>query len=264
MRCRTVLYRLNPTTKLIIMAIFAVPVTFSTGVWYPLCILLVLSALGYVFAGLSPARAAKSMGVFLLGALCLCVFLVLTRAMGQTGDVQIGMVGIRFQDIRRALSLALRMLGFAYAALLFARTTDPVLLALSLIHQWHIPYQAAYAFLTAYRFVPSFQEEFRKIRIAHESRGVYFGRGVLRGIVQAPAYLVPLLIHALRAGEQTAISMDARAFGLTPRRTYYKTPAYGKLDRLALLACALGVAAITAAALGAGLFAFGLGYASGL
>lgn len=36
-----------------------------------------------------------------------------------------------------------------------------------------MPYQAGYAFLVAYRFVPAFQTEFQKIRMAHEVRGVH-------------------------------------------------------------------------------------------
>jgi energy-coupling factor transport system permease protein len=152
------------------------------------------------------------------------------------------------------------MLGFAYAAILFTRTTDPVSLTLSLIQRWRLPCQAGYAFLVAWRFVPAFAEEFRRIRIAREVRGVHSGGGILGAMIRSPGYLIPLLIHAIRKGERAAISMDARAFCITPERTYYKTVPYGSKDRMAVILCALGLVLYTAVMALFGLYDFSIGF----
>lgn len=260
MRYNSTLYDLNPVAKIVMMVALVIPVTFSGDMFYPLLLLLGIMAAGYAFGGIRPLAMLKSMRMVVAAALCLCVFLVLTRAIGQTGDVQLGVLGIRWADGEQALSLALRMLGFAYAALLFTKTTDPVTLVLSLIQSWHLPYQAGYAFLVAYRFVPAFQEEFRKIQIAHKVRGVGGGNNLLSGVLRAPGYLIPLLVNAIRTGERVAISMDARAFGVTATRTYAKTVAFGQLEKRALVVCISTLALFTALMVVLGLFTFSIGF----
>lgn len=265
MRYSGILYELNPVAKIIMMLVLAVPVTFSSDVYYPLALLIAILGAGAFFSGLSPAALLKSLRTVAAAGLCLCVFLVLTRAVNRSGDLQIGIFGIRYADIRQAVSLALRMLGFACTALLFIRTTDPVLLVISLVQQWRVPYQAGYAFLVAYRFVPAFQTEFQKIRMAHEVRGVHSPRSRFGGIWSAPRYLIPLLVHAIRVGERVAIAMDARAFGLTPTRTCARTAAFGRLEKRALIICITALILLTAGMAAAGLFAFSIGFsASGI
>ena len=265
MRYANILYELNPVAKIVMMAALIIPVTFSRDIYYPLLLLFGIAAVGYAFSGIAPPALFKSMRMVIAAAFCLFLFLVMTRAVGQVGDIQLGIFGIRRDDIEQAVSLALRMLGFAYAALLFTKTTDPVTLVLSLIQCWHVPYQAGYAFLVAYRFVPAFQEEFRKIRIAHEVRGVANSRNVFSGMLRAPGYMIPLLINAIRMGERVAISMDARAFGITPERTYCKTVAFGGLEKKALAVCIVTLAAFTAVMVATGLFSFSVGFnASGI
>ena len=262
MQFNTILFRLNPVVKIVILLVLVIPVTFSKDVYYPLLLLLAIMFAGYTFSGINPISLLKSIRMVIAAALCLCVFLVLSRAIGQQGDVQLGVLGIRFADIVQAVSLALRMLGFAYAALLFTKTTDPVTLVLSLIQCWHMPYQAGFAFLVAYRYVPTFQEEFRKIRIAHEVRGVANSKNIFSGVLRAPTYLIPLLVNAIRTGERVAISMDARAFGVTPGRTYAKTVPFGKLEKKALAFSIGALVIMTAAMIAAGLFSFSIGFRS--
>jgi energy-coupling factor transport system ATP-binding protein len=246
------LYGLNPVSKICMLFMLAVPATFSASVWYPLGLLILLTTAGWVFAGLSPFRLAASLRAIAAGSLCLCVFLVFSRTMARGFFLR--------SDFVQAVSLALRMLGFAYAALLFTRTTDPVSLTLSLIQRWRLPCQAGYAFLVAWRFVPAFAEEFRRIRIAREVRGVHSGGGVLGAMFRAPGYLIPLLIHAIRQGERAAISMDARAFCITPDRTYYKTVPYGRKEHQAIFLCALGLALYTVIMALFGLYHFSIGF----
>ncbi|MDR1949724.1 MAG: energy-coupling factor transporter transmembrane protein EcfT [Spirochaetaceae bacterium] len=124
---------------------------------------------------------------------------------------------------------------------------------ISLIRYWHVPYQAGYAFLTAYRFVPTFHDELQKIRIAHEVRDK--GRGALPVF-----YLVPLMVQAIHIGERVAISMDARAFGISEERTYYKIVHFGAREKWAIALSAVFIAALTAVMAGAGLFVFGIGF----
>ncbi len=265
MRYANILYELNPVAKIVMMVALVIPVTFSRDIYYPLLLLFGIVAAGCAFSGISPLALFKSMRMVIVAAFCLCLFLVMTRAAGQTGDIQLGIFGIRYADIEQGVSLALRMVGFAYAALLFTKTTDPVTLVLSLIQCWHVPYQAGYAFLVAYRFVPAFQDEFRKIQIAHEVRGVANSRNVFSGMLRAPGYMIPLLINAIRMGERVAISMDARAFGITPERTYCKTVAFGGLEKKALAVCIVTLAAFTAIMVATGLFSFSIGFnASGI
>lgn len=257
---RSFLYRLNPVCKIVLLVILAIPVSFSQDIFFPFCILFFLAMAGLVFARLSPIAFWKSMKYAVVAALCLCVFLILTRSFRKVGDIQLGIFGISYTDVAQAISLALRMLGFAYAAFLFSKTTDPVLLTISLIQFWHLPPKAGYAFLSAYRFVPTFHQEFQKIQLAYEVRSGQASNNIVSKLFRFPKYLIALMIQAIRSGERVSIAMEARAFCLHDTRTYSREVYWGKEENttivvtIAYLCISIAMLAVT------NLLTFGIGF----
>ncbi|MCI1904391.1 MAG: energy-coupling factor transporter transmembrane protein EcfT [Enterococcaceae bacterium] len=256
---RDCLYKMNPLSKLIIMGILAVFVTCSQDIYFPSAVLLVLIISGY-FSKITLLDFWRAMKVAVIGALCLCIFILLSKSVKDGGDFQIGAFGLYTYEIEQAASLALRMLGFAYAGYLFSKTTDPVIFVLNLIKYWKVPVPAGYAFLTAYRFVPTFQSEFQKIRLAHEVRGMKQSFKWLRSVVQLPIYLFPLMIQAIRTGERVSIAMEARSFGLKEAKTYYKTVQMTHYDTQAVLISLVALSAMAILFVKLGVFKFGLGF----
>lgn len=260
MQLRNFLYELNPVCKIVLLIILAIPVTFSQDIFFPFCILLFLVVAGIVFAGLSPLAFWKSMKYAVIAALCLCIFLIATKSFGKMGDIQLGIFGVSYEDLWQAISLALRMLGFAYAAFLFSKTSDPVILTISLIEYWHLPQKAGYAFLSAYRFVPTFHQEFQKIQLADEVRGGQSGQNIFSKMLHFPKYLISLMIQAIRSGERVSIAMEARAFCLHDTKTYTCEVYWGKKENRTILITILYLCISITLLVATNLFRFGVGF----
>jgi energy-coupling factor transport system permease protein len=85
-----------------------------------------------------------------------------------------------------------------------------------------VPYEIAFAATTALNFVPVLQSDARKIIDAQKARAfTALERGGL--LTRLRAYipiLIPLMIGALRKGQQLEIAMESRAFGAFEERTY--------------------------------------------
>ncbi|MFV0361946.1 MAG: energy-coupling factor transporter transmembrane component T family protein [Suipraeoptans sp.] len=257
---RDLLYRINPICKIWMLIVLVIPVSFSKDIIFPMLTLAFIIISGILFADISILKFITSMKVIVLSAFCLCIFLVFTRAINQTGDFTIGIFGILTSDIVLAVSLSLRMIGFAYAAFIFSKTTEPSDLAVSLIKYWKVPPQAGYSFLVAYRYVPMFHSEFQKVQIAHEVRAAGGRKGKIFALFKLPTYLFPMMVQAIRSGERVAIAMEARAFCSSPKRSYYKDVNYGKSENIALAVCCLVLISMLLGTILTNTFVFGLGF----
>jgi len=104
------------------------------------------------------------------------------------------------------------------------RTTDPRELAIALVTQMKVPYRIAYAFFIALRIVPTIEEEIKMIRAAQAVRGVVHERSIAGRIGETKRYAMPLLVGSLRRASMMVMSMEARAFGAYPQRTFVEAP----------------------------------------
>ena len=78
---------------------------------------------------------------------------------------------------------------------------------MSMIQQCKVPYVIGSSFLAAYRFLPTFSDEYKKITLAKkEMRGEGGGHSFLAALKNSPSYLIPLLASAMRKGERIAFS----------------------------------------------------------
>lgn len=230
------LKEINPTIKVLMLIVIIIPVTFSYDLYYAPSLVVMSVIFSWIFGGLSPAYMFKKLRGFLVGIVFLTLFLLFARGLGGQGAYSLFIFKWSKSDFIVISSIAFRMLLFAYTSLVFVETTDAVDLVLSLIYKWKVPYRIGYAFLVAYRFVPTFGEELSRIRIAHEARGVESGNTVIKSMINTPKYLIPLLINAIRKGERVAVAMDARAFGVYDDRTYYKQiSSRGKSETIAFI-----------------------------
>ena len=116
-------------------------------------------------------------------------------------------------------NMALRFLVILSASFTFVLTTDPDVLARSLI-RWGIPYRYGFTLILALRFVPFFRNELRIVREAQRLRGIRVSVRSIGGIRRAIRYtFIPVLVSGLIRVDTIAMSMKGRAFGLHRRRT---------------------------------------------
>jgi energy-coupling factor transport system permease protein len=229
------LYRLNPSIKILLIAILTILISLS---YEPvLSGVLLISLFGAVcyFGKISPATLLRVMAPFNTLALGFVLFMLLTRGLSNSGTYQIWFLKWDSSDLIISLTLGLRIIVIILLSMAFIMTTQPVEFILSLIQNLKVPYVIGYATLTAYRFLPTFNNELQKIRLAQQVRGIEQKKGIIAGIKSVPRYLLPILATAVRRGERAALAMEGRSFGALPKRSYYKEVKVQKLDLIAII-----------------------------
>ena len=104
---------------------------------------------------------------------------------------------------------------------LFFLTVDPNDLALSLISM-KVPYEFAFSFSLAFRFVPTIAREAQNIMDAQQSRGYELQqKGIISQIKNLFPLLVPLIISSIKRAFNVAEALESRAFGSDNERSYY-------------------------------------------
>ena len=98
-----------------------------------------------------------------------------------------------------------------------------------------VPYRGAFAVFLALRFLPLIQREVDAVRAAHSIRGKSTSSGLGHRFKLWQRYIFTILINGLRKAETTATSLECRAFGLYPTRTYVKDIHFNPWDLLLIV-----------------------------
>ena len=257
----SVLHRLDPLSKL--AALFAVSLlafgVYIAWVQIVVCAAVLFAAL--VLARIRPSEVVRGTWPFILA--CASFFLIQAATLpGAHEAFRLFRHPVSVEGADYALASALRIYTILLASLVFVRTTDPRELAVALIVQLRIPYRIGYAFFIALRIVPTLEEEIKTIRAAQAVRGVARQRGLAGRIRETKRYAMPLLVGSLRRASMMVMSMEARAFGAYPERTFVEAPRMGAAG-IAVCAAMLAVVVAWYALLGLGVihsvYVFGRG-----
>ncbi len=126
-----------------------------------------------------------------------------------------------FLSLAYAIAMILRMLIMITAFSIFFLTVHPNDLALSLISM-KVPYEFAFSFSLAFRFVPTIAIEAQNIMDAQQSRGYEMEQsGLINQIKNLFPLLVPLIICSIKRAFNVAEALESRAFGFIKDRTYF-------------------------------------------
>jgi energy-coupling factor transport system permease protein len=122
-------------------------------------------------------------------------------------------------DVESAAALTLRFVVLVESFSVFFLTTSPDHLGLAL-EESRVPYEFAFAFTTAVRFVPVLAEEAQTIMDAQKARGLELEKGnLLKRIRNYIPVLIPLIVSAIRRSLELAEAMESRAWGAAKKRT---------------------------------------------
>ena len=115
---------------------------------------------------------------------------------------------------------------------IFFLTVDPNDLALSLISM-KVPYEYAFSFSLAFRFVPTIAQEAQNIQDAQMSRGYEMQTsGIINQIKNLFPLLVPLIVCSIKRAFNVAEALESRAFGSQKERTFLYSIKYTMKDWL--------------------------------
>jgi len=142
--------------------------------------------------------------------------------------------------VENAVALTLRFVVLVESFSVFFLTTSPDHLGLAL-EESRVPYEFAFAFTTAVRFVPVLAEEAQTIMDAQKARGLELEKGgLMKRIRNYIPVLIPLIVSAIRRSLELAEAMESRAWGATKKRTNLYSLRLRKGD-YALLAITIGI-----------------------
>lgn len=109
----------------------------------------------------------------------------------------------------------LRMLAMTIIFIILLTTTRLQDLTASLVTQLRIPYEYAFMFTAALRFVPDFIAESKHVQEAQSCRGLVSTGNVFKKSIQYMSVVQPLLLKSLGRAETMALSLELRGFGST-------------------------------------------------
>jgi energy-coupling factor transport system permease protein len=142
--------------------------------------------------------------------------------------------------VETSAAMTLRFVVLVESFSVFFLTTSPDHLGLAL-EQTRVPYEFAFAFTTAVRFVPVLAEEAQTIMDAQKARGLELEKGgILKRIKNYVPVLIPVIVSAIRRSLELAEAMESRAWGATKNRTNLYALKLHRGD-FALLAITIGV-----------------------
>lgn len=135
-----------------------------------------------------------------------------------------------FLSLSYSIAMIFRIMIMVSSFSIFFLTVHPNDLALSLISM-KIPYEFAFSFSLAFRFVPTIAMEAQNIIDAQQSRGYEMQQsGIINQIKNLFPLLIPLIICSIRRAFNVAEALESRAFGNKRKRTYLYTINYSLKD----------------------------------
>ena len=167
--------------------------------------------------------------------------------------MQWGFLKITANGIRTAVFMVLRIMLLVCGTFLLTYTTSPLQLTdgleklLSPLKVIRFPvHEIAMMMSIALRFIPTLIEETDKIMSAQKARGASFDTGKLTERAKALIpLLVPLFVSAFRRADELATAMECRCYHAGIGRTRMKELRFAARDAVALVLCALVIAAVS-------------------
>ncbi len=217
----SILHRMDALNKLIWVFIIGVyAFVLSSPQLLGASVLLVILT-GLVFGRVPISMFARSAVYLLTLGVAVGIGQLIIRKGGEV-LVPLPLIPITQNGLEWALRFAFRILLISLTSMVFVWTTDPRKLILGLIYM-RVPYRIAYGLFVALRFMPIMENEAGVIREALAVRSVAEVSGRREAMRR---YVLPLLVAGIRRSEQMAITMDCRAFGAYPTRTYVEAFAW--------------------------------------
>ena len=243
----TVVHRLDPRTKLLLVIVYIVGLFNSTG-WYSYAFVVLITALCMALSRIKPGTALK-------GLKPLVIIIILTALLNifYTDGTPIvpGWI-ITWEGLAKAAMMSLRIILLIVGTFMLTYTTSPIALTdgleimLNPLKKIKIPvHEMAMMMSMALRFIPTLIEETDKIMSAQKARGADFETGSLAQRAKALLpILVPLFVSAFRRADELAVAMESRCYHGGSGRTRMKQLRMQGIDAAALLLGALFLAAI--------------------
>ncbi len=224
-------HRLNPLTKIFwALLILAVGLLFNDYRY-------LLSLLASVVIVAAAAGILKNLLPLAVGLSVFALILLLIQALFYNqGQVLFylnpvnNVLAVTDLGLLSGVAMAARMMALVLSFLVFLATTRTQDIVLTLVEKLKVPYDYAFMFMTALRFIPTFFGEVRQISEAQQARGhAVEGWNPVKKIKAYVPVAVPLVLLSLNKADQLAMAMETRGYS-GGQRTYLREPIMRGVD----------------------------------
>lgn len=203
---------MNPFLKILLLTMITLIVSLDFFPFLSATLIIMALAVTHIYTTIGVNELIGSVKAFILMSFSFMFIIIVARFLSGEDLALVSVIGLGF-----------KILTISIYSAIFVKTTDPTELVISLVKYLKVPPKFAYAFLTAYRFLPTFKEEFEIIRHAHLVRGIEEGSNFIVRTWNMKQYMLPMLATAVRKGIRVSMAMETRAFGKYSERTYYRS-----------------------------------------
>ena len=234
----TVVHRLDPRTKLIVVVLYIIALFNAKG-WGAYLLLLAVTGICMAVSHISPRNIFKGLKPMLF---IIALTALLNIFYTQGTPIREGWI-ITWEGLERAVKMMLRITLLIVGTFLLTYTTSPMALTdglellLKPLNRLKVPvHEITLMMSMALRFIPTLIEETDKIMSAQKARGADFETGNL--IERAKALLpilVPVFVSAFRRADVLAIAMESRCYHGGEGRTRMKQLRFCTQDFVALI-----------------------------
>ncbi|MBP2626206.1 MAG: ABC-type transporter, integral rane subunit [Firmicutes bacterium] len=133
------------------------------------------------------------------------------------------LAGIQYfisNDMILSAVTASKMVAMTLVFFILLTTTRMQDLSTALVVQCRIPYEYAFMFTAALRFIPDFLAETKAIQEAQACRGYSPQGNLIRRFLSYMAIIKPLVLKAVTRSETMALSLELRGFGSRKLRSF--------------------------------------------
>jgi energy-coupling factor transport system permease protein len=230
----TIIHKLNPLTKMILALLLCMSSFTSNNIITVIAIITLDIIIAYM------ANIAKKAVALLITLLKIGIFLFIIQVLLiRTGNIILNLplnLYITDKGLEFSILIVLRLVGATMPLVIMLSVTRMSDLTNVLVQKLHIPYKYAFAFITALRFIPLFENEMNGIIEAQTARGVEFDtKNPIKKLRLVLPLCVPLLISSVKRIEGGAISAELRGFNVRKKNSGYKKYCLNIVDYGAML-----------------------------
>ena len=242
----TVVHRLDPRTKLILVVLYIIALFNAKG-WGSYLLVTAVTVICMTVSHISPKNIFKGLKPMLF---IIALTAILNIFYTQGTPIREGWI-VTWEGIERAVKMMLRITLLIVGTFLLTYTTSPMALTdglellLKPLNKLKVPvHEMTLMMSMALRFIPTLIEETDKIMSAQKARGADFETGNLIERTKALLpILVPLFVSAFRRADELAIAMESRCYHGGEGRSRMKQLRFCTRDIIALiLGCAFTAA----------------------
>ena len=262
----TIIHRLDPRVKIVMLIVFVVSVFLPYGVnslttnkeYMSIAVLLIFLVLLNVISIISKVsflslfKQLKALWFMILFLLIFNLFFPTKITSESAVAFNIGNLKIYYYTIVNISYIILRLILVLFASLIFSTTTKPTEITTALefiftpLKIIKVPINKfAMSLSLALRFVPTLFETANRIMLAQASRGVDFKHGKFKEKIKAATTLIiPLFIISFLTSSSLADALEARGYNPDKARTKYKERKWNTNDTIFSILTGLFISSI--------------------